>query len=360
MNGEFLTPQDPRWTKYLQTCCHDFYHLPEYVALCAKYEGATPVAFYAENEEAAFLAPLLIRPTPNMNGSLEGWYDATAPYGYPTPLVNPPQASVEVFLQSFRFAASQRSLVTAFFRLHPFLQLNHDSLGKFGRLVHHGQTVFIDLSKSAEEIRGEASQNHKRNIRRLLNLGFTVILDAWELLNDFATIYWATMRRVGAIENYLFAENYFKDLRAALRERVHLCCVRSPKGDIASAGLFIETNGIVQYHLGGTADEYLALAPSKLMFDFMPRWAHGRKHIVFHLGGGVGAVQDPLFQFKAGFSKDRADFFTFRMILDEEKYHLLNQLVQVRCPDQDPTGGHFFPEYRQQVHISHRAAPPVP
>lgn len=347
MTGEFLTPQDPRWAKYLQTCCHDFYHLPEYVTLCAKYEDAIPVAFYAEHAEATFLAPLLIRPTPIVEGALEGWCDATVPYGYPTPLVNPPQASLEDFLQSFRLAASQRSLVTAFFRLHPLLALNHDSLKKFGRVVTHGQTVFIDLSKSAEEIRGEASQNHKRNIRRLLNLGFTVSLDDWELFKDFIAIYSATMRRVGAIQNYLFSEEYFNDLRAALKERVHLCCVLSPKGDVASAGLFIETKGIVQYHLGGTADEYLSLAPSKLMFDFMPRWAHERKHIVFHLGGGVGGVQDPLFQFKAGFSKDRADFFTFRMILDEEKYHLLNQRAQVRCQDQDPTRAHFFPQYRQ-------------
>ena len=53
MTVEFLTPQDSRWTKFLRTCRHDFYHLPEYVELCAKCEGATPATFYAEDGHGA-------------------------------------------------------------------------------------------------------------------------------------------------------------------------------------------------------------------------------------------------------------------------------------------------------------------
>jgi hypothetical protein len=50
--AEFISPEDPRWEKFLRTCRHDFYHLPEYVKLCAKSEGATPAAFYAEDGHA--------------------------------------------------------------------------------------------------------------------------------------------------------------------------------------------------------------------------------------------------------------------------------------------------------------------
>jgi hypothetical protein len=93
-------------------------------------------------------------------------------------------------------------------------------------------------------------------------LNFFVSLDEWSLFKDFVEIYLATMRRVGAIQRYLFSEEYFENLRAALGERLHLCSVHSPRGDVAAAGLFVETDGIVQYHLSGTAVEYLAFAPS--------------------------------------------------------------------------------------------------
>jgi Acetyltransferase (GNAT) domain len=345
--AEFISPQDPRWEKFLRTCRHDFYHLPEYVELCAKGEGATPAAFYAEDGHAAFLAPLLIRPIPRNLGAPEGWFDAVSPYGYSTPLATPSEVSLDRFLDAFCHAARQRGLVTAFFRLHPLLLLDHDSLGKFGRLTRLGQTVFIDLAKSVEEI--WTRPDHRRNIRKLHSMDFTVKLDEWGLFKDFVEIYLATMRRVGARTGYLFSEEYFEDLRAALGERLHLCCVLSPRGDVAAAGLFVETDGIVQFHLSGTAGEYLTLAPSKLMLDFMRCWSHERKHTVLHLGAGLGGADDNLFQFKAGFSKDRAEIFTYQMILDEEMNDLLSGLAKAGGRGTSSSGSNFFPAYRAHL-----------
>ena len=344
MKGEFISPQDLRWKRFLANCRHDFYHLPEYVTLCAVAEGAMPVAFYAGDEHAAFLAPLLIRPLPSVLGAPEGWCDARTPYGYPTPLLNPPQVSLDGYLEAFCLAARQRGIVTTFFRLHPLLPLDHVILGKFGRLTNRGQTVLIDLAHSVEE--SSVRANHRRNIRKLHSMGFTVNLDEWGLFKDFVAIYLATMQRVGASVGYLFSEEYFKDLRAALGERLHLCCVISPGGDVASAGLFVGTDGIVQYHLGGTADEHLTLAPSKLMFDFMRRWSHENKHAVLHLGGGLGGAQDQLFQFKAGFSNDRAIFFTYEIVLDEEKNNLLCGLATAEGIGASGISSNFFPAYR--------------
>jgi hypothetical protein len=345
MTGEFISPQDVRWKRFLANCRHDFYHLPEYVTLCAVSEGATPVAFYAEDKHAAFLAPLLIRPIPSVLGVPEGgWCDARSPYGYSTPLLNPPQVSLDDYLEAFCLAARRRGIVTTFFRLHPLLPLDHVILGQFGRLTNRGQTVFIDLAHSIEETCFRA--NHRRNIRKLHSMGFTVNLDEWRLLKDFVAIYLATMRRVGASAEYLFSEEYFENLRAALGERLHLCCVISPGGDVASAGLFVETDGIVQYHLGGSAEEHLTLAPSKLMFDFMRRWSHVNNHAVLHLGGGLGGAQDQLFQFKAGFSQDRANCFTYEMVLDEEKNNFLCGLATAEGTGASGMSSDFFPAYR--------------
>ncbi len=138
-------------------------------------------------------------------------------------------------------------------------------------------------------------------------------------------VYRATMRRVGAKEFYLFSDNYFEDLKGVLEDKLDLWTVLSPDGEFAAGGVFTVTNGIVEYHLGGTAEKYLSTAPSKLMFSDVRNWGKEAGNRVFHLGGGLGGKTDSLFQFKAGFSQDYADFFTFRMVLDQPKYDRLEK-----------------------------------
>jgi hypothetical protein len=87
----------------------------------------------------------------------------------------------------------------------------------------------------------------------------------WE---GFIGVYLETMRRVGATRRYFFSRDYFADLKQALGSRLHLWSVHSPQGALAAASIFIETDGIVQFHLGGTAAEFSSFAPAKLlMYD---------------------------------------------------------------------------------------------
>ncbi len=132
-------------------------------------------------------------------------------------------------------------------------------------------------------------------------------------------------------------------------------CVLTDTNEVAAAGLFVVTDGIVQYHLGGTATPFLSLAPSKLMFDFMWRWAQERAHRVLHLGGGVGGVEDSLFQFKAGFSSTRGEFQTYRIILDHKRNSSLEQAANLQISSSDQEAAAFFPAYRyltRHIHSS--------
>jgi lipid II:glycine glycyltransferase (peptidoglycan interpeptide bridge formation enzyme) len=122
--------------------------------------------------------------------------------------------------------------------------------------------------------------------------------------------------------------------------------VISDSNELAAAGLFIATDGIVQYHLGGTDERYLALAPSKLMLDFVWRWALEESQNVFHLGGGVGGAEDSLFLFKAGFSPERGVFHTYRIVVDELKHEVLNQAARSARGTTVALAREFFPEYR--------------
>ncbi len=343
---EFIQPDDPRWRQHLEAMPHDFYHLPDYVELCAKHEGGAAAAFYAEEGASTFLVPLLIRRVPAELGAPSDWQDSVSPYGYSTPLISPSQDMLPDFLNAFGQAARQRGIVTTFFRLHPLLTLDHLALRKFGQLIRHGETVYFDLAQSKEELWSQVSTNHRRNIKKLVRLGFRISFDDWTRLPDFINLYHATMRRVEAGDAYFFSREYFEDLRAKLGDRLHLACVLTKTGTVAAAGLFVSTDGIVQYHLGGTSPAYLSLAPFKLVIDFMWRWAQERSQRALHLGGGVGGTEDSLFHFKAGFSSTRGEFYSYRLIVDHERNRILEQAAGIQNSSSDLKQSAFFPRYR--------------
>jgi hypothetical protein len=117
-------------------------------------------------------------------------------------------------------------------------------------------------------------------------------------------IYTQRMRWVGAAGHYFFVPAYFfEDLAWPLGPALRLFVVLA-EGSVASADLFVVCGGIVQYQLGGSDDNYLALAPMKLLFDAFRLWGTERGHKV-HLGGGVGAQAGSLFHLKAGLSDRR-------------------------------------------------------
>jgi len=233
-------------------------------------------------------------------------------------------------------------VVSAFVRLHPLL--NPVPPTGIGTLVRHGETVSIDLTLPTEELWAQTRLNHRRDITRAVRLGYVARMDEdWRHLESFKHLYRATMLSRSAAPFYFFEDAYFDGLRDALGENLHLCVVEKD-GVIAAAGLFVETNGIVEYHLSGTGDAFRMVQPTKLMMHFVRGWAKDRGNQVLYLGGGVGGDCDSLLQFKIGFSPLRHPFATLRMVTDEREY---GRLVAARDPQLDPDArSGFFPLYR--------------
>ncbi len=357
MHAEFISPDDSRWKRYLESNWHDFYHLPDYVSACAKHEGGVPMAFFAQYQGASFLAPLILRPLPESLNAFPDWCDCVSPYGYSTPLLAPTQEQLPTFIEAFVDLAKERNVVAAFFRLHPFSELNKDDLCRFGQLVHHGQTIYLDLSITQDEFWKQVRRNHKQNYQRLVQDGFEVSVDDWAHLGEFAALYRETMQRVGAV-SCLYSEQYFIDLQSILGPAMHLCCVRARTGSVVAGGVFVEMGGVVHYHLSATATDCLRLGPNKLIIPVMRAWSQGRMNRVLHLGGGVGGAYDSLFHFKAGFSGARADFYSYRVIVDQIKYESLSGIVATQAEGVPSIPTNFFPAYRRAVsHAPH--LPPV-
>jgi hypothetical protein len=347
MIAEFIAHTDSRWRECLRLVPHDVYHLPEYVAVCAKYENAEPLGFYATDEGSICLIPVLRKRLPeHLNAPLD-WCDLTSPYGYASPLYSHPNNAERVlaFLRTFCAAADELNVSSAFLRLHPLMGANYGPGVPLSAFVSHGETVAVDLTRSKTEMWQDTRQNHARDILRLQKLNFNPVMDDWGFYGEFARIYRETMFRVGATKIYHFSDNYFADLKSALGNALHLCCVLAPDGRVAAGGLFTSVGRIIEYHLGGTDAGYLKLAPSKLMPHCVREWGKEHGDSLFHLGGGVGGQKDALFNFKAGFSPQRKKFLTYRLIANESRYTALS--FRTRNLDlQAELESAFFPPYR--------------
>jgi hypothetical protein len=337
----WIAPESPLWTTVLESVEHDVYHLPAYAELAARTDGGRARAFVAEDDGCRFLVPLILRPVGR------GAVDAISPYGYPSPVWPgaAPARFLDAAIAAFVDALGSEHIVSAFIRLHPILTVALTPFTAFGEVVAGAETVVLDLTQTPESSWRDTRENHRRSIRRAERAGFAARCDgAWERFDDFLRAYRETMTRVEAASYYFFPDSYYADLRRALGERLHLLLVER-QGRVAAAALFTECCGIVQYHLGGTRDEFLAHAPMKLLFHFARSWFKDRGARLLHLGGGVASRDDSLFHFKAGFSSRRARFHSWRLITAPDTYGELVADWRNEC-GREPRGA-FFPAYRE-------------
>jgi hypothetical protein len=337
VNVDFLDPTDPRWAAALEDLPHDVYHLPGFSQAFAAIERGRSFLVVARAETQIALIPVFFKASP-----MSDRFEATTPYGYPAPLVRGNDAFAANAARSMVDALRNRGVISLFARMHPILRSGIALTRNIGTYVEHGQTVWIDLTRTEAELWSDTRSGHRNPINRSIRAGHQAFFDAeWKHLDDFVRLYEQTMRRVGASSNYLFPRSHYDELRRRLGDHVHLVCVRTGES-IAAAALFFETGGLVQYHLSGTDDALVGDGPTKLLLHHVRLVMRERGNKRMHLGGGVGASSDSLFHFKAGFAPRRANFGTWRVAVDGEAFTALSSRAGV---DPDSTG--YFPPWRE-------------
>ena len=350
-----LRPADrDEWLAVLRECDgHDFYHLPQYHALAEDQgEGEGRLFVYRENG-CVIALPLLLRPLDGILGiesAGERRYDASSVYGYAGPVASRaeiPAATVASFQGALQETLRALGVVTAFSRLHPLFK-QKPLLEGIGEYRVHGQTVSVDLTLPPEGQLAQYRSGHKGSIKKLQREGIVCIRDETKRhLPEFISIYHETMRRVNADGSYFFGEGYFLKLAEELGDMLQLFVVMAGE-TVAAGGLFIQCNGILQYHLSGARGIFQSSSPTTSMLDTARLWGNAIGARVLHLGGGVGSQYDSLFRFKAGFSDCRHDFGTWRWIVIPELYR---ELCDGRWRLDEWNGAQaasadFFPAYR--------------
>lgn len=278
---------------------------------CAEFQEAEGVTHSLVVDDR-FAAGLVVREIP----ASSGLRDASSAYGYPGALT----PSAPEPLDPATVDWSGTGLVSAFLR---------DSVGGevcLERGTLRSEVQIVD-SGAALEIRS----THARHIRRNERLGYTT--DESGDVAAFGALYRQTMARTGADERYLFTDAYLGRLLDSPRAR--LLITSGPDAGTASGAIVVESDGMLHYFLGGTAEGRLEHSPFKSTVAAMIDLAR-ELELPLNLGGGL-RPGDALEHFKRGFANSSAPFYTHELVCDSEAYERLSV-------GRDARG--FFPAYR--------------
>ena len=140
---------------------------------------------------------------------------------------------------------------------------------------------------------------------------------------------------------YYFDQEFFNSIRTDLEGYYSLFTAYLGDTAIASS-IMLYAGKYMNYHLSGQLFDYRRYAGTNMILYEAAKWGCEHGYEWLHLGGGLGAQEGPLYDFKKSFYKKGEDklFHVGRKILNLELY---NRLVSMRgeLPD-----GNFFPRYR--------------
>jgi hypothetical protein len=338
MQINILSPDDFRWQLAVDELFHDFYHLPAYSKLESVRLKTTPQCAAIRDGKKSFLIPYLLRSCADIEDKWnEDIYDIVSPYGYPGFVVNEAGQDPDFIGTCFNQLTKiwyEQNICSAFIRLHPIINNYFPFSNSFNHnfAFTHGNIVVCNLLSTDQDIWKQTRRSHRNNVSKLKVTGFNCSItpvNGLRSLKDFLQIYEATMIRVGAKDSYFFSPKYFEKLASILDEYLYICEVEVGGQTVASS-LVTESCGIVQYHLGGTRDDFVHQSPSILMI--------------------TGSKEDSLYHFKSGFSKLTKPFTTIKMVVNENMY---SKLIESSCQrsnrpilDVDISNQSFFPAYR--------------
>lgn len=338
--------QSDTWDKIVKSFQdYDVYYLSGYVKAFELHGDGEPLLFYYDDGNNRGINVVMKRDI-SMDERFQNkimpdtLFDFATPYGYGGWLVEGCTDCTNLF-DTYENWCKENHVVSEFVRFHPVLG-NHSLAEAFYEVVLLGKTVVIDL-QSKEQIWTNLKSTNRNKIRKAEKNGVKIYHGNYpEIFVIFREIYDATMDKDNAADYYYFDNRFYGSIMNDLPYNSEVFYAVLEKKVIAAAIMLI-ANGRMNYHLSGSVREYQNLAPTNLLLYEAAVWGSENGYRTLHLGGGVGAKEDNLYQFKKVFNKEEpCQFHVGKKIYLEEKYQ---ELIGFRDDfDREST---FFPLYRR-------------
>ena len=321
---DLLTPTNSHWSAVLDRLDHDVYHTPEYHCLSGFGQAGAPQAFVYQEEDNSFVWPYLLTPIE----AAPGYHDATSVYGYPGPVGTPNPQFLNRAWDALSDHWKSERVVSAFTRFNPLLANDRLLEGiptATAGIKDCGNTVSIDLTLPAEMHSQQYHKNLRYAIRKARETGLVTSEDhSWARADDFVAVYQDTMARCGSRPEYVVDRDWIQNFRDTMGSRARLF-VTTNDGAVAAAMIVLDYDTFLHCHLIGSAPEFAASSPSKVLLDDVRLWGIENGRSSMHLGGGLGGREDALYQFKRKFSPLTHLFRTGNWIMNAPVYRDLEE-----------------------------------
>ena len=320
----------------------DIYFKEEYAKLYKEIEKGEVENFCFENELGKVLFIYIKREVILDNIK---YYDIITPYGYGGTLIQNCKDKntdklISLFWEKFLEYAFLNKIICSFVRFHP-IEKNYEYCRDIMELERISSTVCIDLN-SEEQIWSDISSKCRNIIRKSIKNNVMVIEDEnLKKINDFQNLYYDTMKKNNADEYYFFKEEFFEQLKFLKEKEItHFYALHEDK--IISSILVLMGDEYLHYYLSANSQEGYSLNANSLLLYEIAKYGLKRGYKYFHLGGGYGGDDSPLFKFKSSFHKNHTlSFYIGKKIFNQKIYDELCQKAGI-----DNRSLNYFPLYR--------------
>jgi hypothetical protein len=318
--------------------------LPSYLELFCS-AGDKAMCAFGEFNSGKILYPFIKRIIPGVRDV----FDLTSSYGYGGPCVIGCVSSEEkaTFWSSTQTAAGEANVVSEFIR---FMLGREEECDYPGQIVKRSSNVIRLLDIDLDTMWMEFGHKIRKNVIKASSFDLQFVVDKGENLEDFMRIYYSTMDRCDAKENYYFKRDFYEKLNTELTNHAIYFYVLKD-GQVISTELVLYGKENMYSYLGGSMSEFFYMRPNDFLKYEIIRWGHEKGIQNYILGGGYKG-DDGIFRYKQNFAPEGVvKFFTGQRVFDQEKYEKLVSLRNKKAIREggEPVSGEthsFFPLYR--------------
>ena len=322
----------------------DVYYRSEYINLYAETGRDIVEAYLYEEGDFFLFFPYIRRAWVHGNDTV---FDLETAYGYGGAVAsgtNPDH--LKKAWEGFRSYADDAKIFAGFLRFHPLLKNEQYHQASFIETQFLRPTVTLTLQRSEEEIWQDYHSKVRGKIRKAERSPLQIEEKAdIEGLKDFAKVYRSVMNKLQADDFYLFSDCYFERLADDMKGSYNLFLAYHESKCVGGL-LTLESDRFAHLHLSAVSKDAQRHGTANLLRHRAICHYLNQKEM-FHFGGGTSNLpDDSLLRFKAGFSKELAEFHIGKMLLNQDVYNDMCDDWKRENPDRVEEVKHIFLQYR--------------
>jgi hypothetical protein len=270
-------------------------------------------------------------------------FDVSTPYGYGGLWIE--GSEYDEVNKAYDLFCREYGFISEFVRFHLYSNAQANYTGTTETRTHN---VVRNLDLSIDEVFMDFEHKVRKNIKRAICSDLRVEIDnTGDRLEEFLRIYYLTMDRSNANENFYFTKEFFNQINKMMGNYMYIHVLHGE--EIISSELILYGTENCYSFLGGTNKEYFNMRPNDLLKYEVIKWGKEKGLKRFILGGGYGE-DDGIFRYKKSFAPNGiVDFYVGKKIINKDEYMKLINIkkknVNVNDLNADLMDG-FFPKYR--------------